>query len=110
MLYEPLTQLLNDMAADYMFLAGAEVDIPAAGKFMNTLDQVSQQASENNIASVKEVAGWLTILLEKIVLDSLPDKEKGFLALGEGIFLLQAIRRRVCPFRQVRRQYCRIWE
>jgi len=91
MQYEPLIQLLNDLAADYMFLAGAEVDIPAAGKFMNTLDKVSEQASEGNIASVKEVASWLNILLEKIVLDSLPDKEKGFLALGEGISLLQAI-------------------
>jgi two-component system chemotaxis sensor kinase CheA len=91
MTYNPLIQLLNDLAADYMFLAGEEVDIPAAGKFMNNLDKVAEQASELKAVPVREVVNWLNALLEKIILDSLPDKAGGFSALGEGIALLQGI-------------------
>ncbi|MHB8829318.1 MAG: chemotaxis protein CheA [Syntrophales bacterium] len=91
MSYESLINLLNDMASDYMFLAGSEVDVPAAGKFMNNLDKVVEKAAEGKISSVREVTSWLNALLEKIVLDALPDKGGGFSALGEGIALLQGI-------------------
>ncbi|MHB8092326.1 MAG: chemotaxis protein CheA [Syntrophales bacterium] len=91
MSYKSLINLLNDMASDYMFLTGPEVDVPAAGKFMNNLDKIAEKASEGKIDSVREVASWLNTLLEKIVLDALSDKEGGFSALGEGIALLQGI-------------------
>ncbi len=89
--YESLINLLNEMASDYMFLAGSEVDVPAAGKFMNSLDQIAEKASAEKTESVREVTTWLNALLEKIVLDALPDKGGGFSALGEGIALLQGI-------------------
>ncbi len=89
--YKPLIDLLNEMASDYMFLSGAEVDVPAAGKFMNNLDKIADKAAELKMDYVREVTRWLNVLLEKIVLDSLTDGAGGFLALGEGIALLQGV-------------------
>ncbi len=89
--YKPLIDLLNEMASDYMFLSGAEVDVPAAGKFMNNLDKIADKAAELKVDYVREVTRWLNVLLEKIVLDSLTDGAGGFLALGEGIALLQGV-------------------
>ncbi len=89
--YKPLIDLLNEMASDYMFLSGAEVDVPAAGKFMNNLDKIADKAAELKMDYVREVTSWLNVLLEKIVLDSLTDGTGGFLALGEGIALLQGV-------------------
>jgi two-component system, chemotaxis family, sensor kinase CheA len=91
MSYEPLIHLLDEMASDYMFLEQKEVDIIAAGKFMNSLEKAANQASELNIGFIIDVANWLNTLLEHIVLDQIQDKNGGFLALGEGIKLLQSI-------------------
>jgi two-component system chemotaxis sensor kinase CheA len=88
---ESLTNLLNEMASDFMFLAGSEVDVPAAGKFMNHLDKISSAAAEARVGEIRGVAAGLNALLEKIVFDSLQDKGAGVRALEEGISLLQAI-------------------
>ena len=91
MSYETLINLLNEMAADFMFLNGAEIDVPAAGKFMNHLDRIAGKAAEANVGYVREVTTGLNILLEKIIFDTLQDKGAGLSALGEGIALLQSI-------------------
>lgn len=91
MSYETLINLLNEMASDFMFLEGSEVDIPAAGKFMNHLDKIAGEAEEANIRYVREVTTGLNILMEKIIFDTLQDKGAGLPTLGEGISLLQAI-------------------
>jgi two-component system chemotaxis sensor kinase CheA len=91
MSYEILTNLLNEMAADFMFLDGEEIDIPAVGKFMNHLDKIAGKAEEANVGYVREVTKRLNILLEKIIFDDLKDKGAGLSALGEGISLLQSI-------------------
>ena len=88
---EILINLLNEMAADFMFLDGAEIDVPAAGKFMNHLDKIAAKADEDNVAYVKEVTIGANRLLEKIIFDDLQDKEAGPPALGEAISLLQSI-------------------
>jgi two-component system, chemotaxis family, sensor kinase CheA len=89
--YETLNNLLNGMASDFMFLNGAEIDVPAAGKFMNHLDKIAGKAEEANVGYVREVTAGLNILLEKIIFDVLQDKGAGLSALGEGISLLQSI-------------------
>jgi len=91
MSYETLINLLNEMASDFMFLDGAEIDVPAAGKFMNHLDKIAGKAAEANVGHVREVTTGLNILLEKIIFDALQDKGAGLSALGEGISLLQSI-------------------
>jgi two-component system chemotaxis sensor kinase CheA len=91
MSYETLTNLLNEMASDFMFLGGSEVDVPAAGKFMNHLDKIASAAAEANVREIKGVAAGLNALLEKIVFDSLDDKGAGLSTLEKGISLLQSI-------------------
>jgi two-component system, chemotaxis family, sensor kinase CheA len=91
MSYETLINLLNEMASDFMFLDGAQIDVPAAGKFMNHLDKIAGKAAEANVGYVREVTTGLNILLEKIIFDTLQDKGAGMSALGEGISLLQSI-------------------
>jgi two-component system, chemotaxis family, sensor kinase CheA len=91
MSYENLVNLLNEMAADFMFLDGAEIDVPTAGKFMNHMDKIAGKAAEANVGYVREVTTGLNVLLEKIIFDALQDKGAGLSALGEGISLLQSI-------------------
>ena len=93
MSYEILINLLNDMAADFMFLDGTEIDVPAAGKFMNHLDKIAGKVEEANVGYVREVIAGLNSLLTKIIFDDLQDQDKGagLSALGEGISLLQSI-------------------
>jgi two-component system chemotaxis sensor kinase CheA len=91
MTYQTLTDLLNEMASDFMFLAGAEVDVPAAGKFMNRLDKIVAEAAQAGVAEISEVAAGLNALLEKIIFDNLADKGAGLASLEEGILLLQSI-------------------
>jgi two-component system, chemotaxis family, sensor kinase CheA len=91
MSYETLINLLNEMASDFMFLDGAEIDVPAAGKFMNHLEKIAGKAAEANVDCVGEVTTGLNMVLEKIIFDTLQDKGAGLSALGEGISLLQSI-------------------
>ncbi len=93
MSYEILINLLNDMAADFVFLDGTEIDVPAAGKFMNHLDKIAGKVEEANVGYVREVTAGLNSLLTKIIFDDLQDQDKGagLSALGEGISLLQSI-------------------
>ena len=40
MSYHSLTGLIDGMASDFLFIDGRDIDIAAAGKFLNHLDQI----------------------------------------------------------------------
>ena len=91
MAYEALLSLLNGMASDFLFLDGPEIDIPAAGKFLNELDGIAVEAGTSRMGPVKEVASALSGIMEKIALDSVEDKTSAMAVVGEGVSLMQAI-------------------
>lgn len=89
--YDSLTDLINSLASDFLMIDGREIDVPAAGKFLNVLDGVMKEAGSLNVSPLKHVAGCLSTLLEKIVLNGVNDQEAGFSALEQGITLMQEI-------------------
>jgi len=89
--HDSLTVLINNLASDFLFIDGKEIDVPTAGKFLNTLDGLVKEAGGRKMVQLKQVAGCLSSLLEKIVLNSVEDKEAGFNALEKGITLMQEI-------------------
>ncbi len=88
---DSLMNLIDGMASEFLFLETKEIDIPTAGKLLNSLDKIIKEADALNIDQLKRVASGLNSLLEKIVLDSIEDKEAGFKILEKGIPLMQEI-------------------
>ncbi len=88
---DSLAGKINEMASDFLFLEGPEVDIPSAGKFLNHLEGILREASAEDGAPIRKVAGAMNVLLEKMVVDALDDGKAGFAALELGLHLLQGM-------------------
>jgi two-component system chemotaxis sensor kinase CheA len=84
-----LIALADEMASDFLFLSGREVDIPAAGMFLNQLEGVIKTAEEYRLEPIKTVSAGMSFLLEKMILDALKDKEAGFAVIEKGITIIQ---------------------
>ena len=88
---DSLMNLIDGMASEFLFLETREIDVPTAGKLLNNLDNLIKEADALKIGQLKRVACGLSSLLEKIVLESIEDKEAGFNILEKGIPLMQEI-------------------
>jgi two-component system, chemotaxis family, sensor kinase CheA len=86
-----LIALADEMASDFLFLNGREVDIPAAGMFLNQLEGVMKAAEEHQLGPIKTVSSGMSFLLEKMILDAVKDKEAGFAVIETGITLIQQL-------------------
>jgi two-component system, chemotaxis family, sensor kinase CheA len=86
-----LVKSIDDLASDLVFLDAREIDIPSSGKFMNRLEDIIKAAEPLRITPLTEVAAGMNHLLERIVFDTLKDKEQGFSAFEKGIALMQEI-------------------
>ncbi|HAJ27185.1 MAG TPA: chemotaxis protein CheA [Syntrophus sp. (in: bacteria)] len=86
-----LIALADEMASDFLFLSGREVDIPAAGMFLNQLEGVTKAAEEYQLGPIKTLSAGMSFLLEKMILDAVKDKEAGFAVIEKGITLIQQL-------------------
>ena len=91
MKYDSLIKSIDGIASDFLFLDGREIDVPAAGEFLNRLDGLIKEAEALETDRLKRVASGLSNLLEKIVLERIEDEEAGFAAFEKGITLMQEI-------------------
>ena len=89
--YDSLMSLIDGMASDFLFIDGREIDVPTAGNFLNTLDELIKETDNRKVFQLKTVADGLSSLLEKTVLDDIDDKEAGFNILEKGISLMQEV-------------------
>ena len=87
--YSELIKSIDDLASDLVFLEKREIDIPSSGKFMNRLEEIIKTAEPLQIAQLTHVATGLNHILEKMVFDTLKDKEQGFSLFEKGIALMQ---------------------
>ncbi|MEA3486120.1 MAG: chemotaxis protein CheA [Thermodesulfobacteriota bacterium] len=89
--YDSLISLIDSMASDFLFIDSREINVPAAGKLLNGLDKLIKEADGLKVFQLESVAGGLSVLLEKTVLDDIHDKEAGFNVLEKGITIMQEI-------------------
>ncbi len=89
--YDSLMNLIDGMASDFLFFDSREIDVPAAGNFLNKLEELIKEADALETDRLKRVASGLSSLLEKIVLERIEDEEAGFGAFEKGIILMQEI-------------------
>lgn len=89
--YSAVSKPINDLASDLVFLDQREIDIPSSGKFMNRLEEIIKAAEPLSMVTITHVATGLNHLLEKMVFDTLKDKEGGFSVFEKGIALMQEI-------------------
>ncbi|RLB90618.1 MAG: hypothetical protein DRH26_09385, partial [Deltaproteobacteria bacterium] len=89
--YGTLMSLIDGMASEFLFIDGREIDMLTAGKFLNNLDELIKEADSQDVFQLRNVAGGLNLLLEKIVLDDIDDNKAGFNVLEKGITLMQGI-------------------
>ena len=87
--------VIDQMASDFLFIQDGDVDIPAAGKFLNQLETISNLASESEIQPLITVATGMNDLMEKTLIAAIKDKKAGFALLEKGISLMQEIIRQV---------------
>ena len=88
--YAELRRGIDEMASSFLFLEKKEIEIPLAGQFLNQLEDVTKRAGTLGAAEVKRLAGALSQLLEKVILEGV-DAEKGYCLFERGIVLLQAV-------------------
>ena len=86
-----IVSLLNDMTSDFLFLDAGDMDVPTAGKFMNTLDAIAKEAEQAKAAPVKAIALSLNNILEKMVLNKIEDKPRALQTFSRGISVMQEI-------------------
>ena len=89
--YENLIKLLNTLAQEYLFLDTKDIDIPTAGKLLNQLELIIDEAKKIKINSVKSCAASLSQILEKTILDAIDDKDNAASVFESGIHLMQEI-------------------
>lgn len=90
-----LIKSIDDLASDLVFLDCREIDIPSSGKFMNRLEVIIKAAEDLSMTALIHVATGLNHLLEKMVFDTLKNKEEGFSTFEKGIALMQKIAQQV---------------
>jgi two-component system, chemotaxis family, sensor kinase CheA len=89
--YENLIKLLNTLAQEYLFMDSKDMDIPMAGKFLNHLELIMDEAKKLKINTVKNCAASLSQILEKTILDAIEDKTAAANVFESGIHLMQDI-------------------
>ena len=89
--YENLIKLLNTLAQEYLFMDSKDVDIPMAGKLLNHLELIIDEAKKLKITPVKSCAASLTQIMEKTILGGIDDKETAASIFESGIHLMQEI-------------------
>ncbi|MGZ3595985.1 MAG: Hpt domain-containing protein, partial [Syntrophales bacterium] len=91
--HDQLMNLIDGIASDFLFLEDRDVDIPAAGKFLNQLDAIIRGAEALKIEHLSRVARGLSRLLEKKILDEIKDTEAAFAIFEKGITIMQEMDR-----------------
>ncbi|HOG16727.1 MAG TPA: chemotaxis protein CheA [Syntrophales bacterium] len=86
-----ILQLLNALASAFLFMDAKEFDIPAAGKFLNSLDEIVQEAKTLGMTQIVAVSEGMGKTLEMLILDTLEDKAAGLASLGAEISRMQEI-------------------
>ncbi len=82
--------LIDDLAAGFLMLDGDAIDIPAAGKLLNAMEELIAEADKREMKPLAGVAGELKSLLEDIVLERIGPAE-GTERFTRGISEMQAI-------------------
>ncbi len=68
-----------------------EVDIPMAGKLLNQLELIIDEAKKLKITPIKSCAASLTQIMEKTILGGIDDKDSAASVFESGIHLMQEI-------------------
>ena len=89
--YDNLIKLLNSLAQEYLFLDTKDIDIPTAGKLLNHLELIMDEAKKLKINAIKNCAASLSQILEKTILDAIEDKDNAAVVFASGIHLMQEI-------------------
>jgi len=82
--------LINDIVSDFLLLDEGVIDVPTAGKFLNQLESIGKEAELQQVGLLKQVVGGVTVLLEKIILNSI-DHEGGYSSFTKGINTIREI-------------------
>ncbi len=82
---------LNTLAQEYLFLDSKDIDIPTAGKLLNHLEIIMDEAKKLKINAIRSCAASLSQILEKTILDQIDDKAEAAAVFEQGIHLMQEI-------------------
>jgi len=90
MKYEKITSIINDIASNFLCLDDLHVDVPTTGIFLNQLESLIAEGDAHGVGPLSRIAHGLSILLEKMVLNSV-SQEEGCRSFEKGITVMQEI-------------------
>jgi two-component system chemotaxis sensor kinase CheA len=91
MKFNGLINLVDGLAQEFLFRDSKDLDIPTAGKLLNHLEKIIEEAQKKKISSITNCAKSLSDILEKIILNTVKDKGKAAKLFESGIHLMQEI-------------------
>ena len=86
-----LIRLIDGLAQEFLFQDSKEIDIPAAGKLLNHLEKIVEEAQEKEISTITKCAESLIKVLENIIFNTVKDKAEAADIFESGIHLMQEI-------------------
>ena len=86
--YERVANLINKLTSDFLILDEQSIDVPAAGKLLNSLEEIIAEAKDPAMDDLVRVAKGINALLEKMVLESV-DHGAGYAVCEKGIAAMQ---------------------
>ena len=89
--YAEFIKSIDDLASELVFLEKREIDILLSGKPMNRLEKIIKTTETLQLNQLTMMARSLNHILDKIVLDTLKDKEQGFNLFEKGIAIMQEV-------------------
>jgi two-component system, chemotaxis family, sensor kinase CheA len=91
MQYDEMIKLLDTLAQEYLFRDSKELDIPTAGKLLNYLELITEEARKQKNTPLENCSVSMSQLLEKIILNAVADTENAASVFENGIHLMQEI-------------------
>ncbi len=91
MKYNSLTSFLDGLAQEFLLQDTKDIEISVAGKLLNHLEKIVEEAKEKKISPIKKCAESLINVLERIILNTVRDKMEAADFFESGIHLMQEI-------------------
>lgn len=86
--YDRVANLINTLTSDFLILDEQSIDVPAAGKLLNSLEEIIAESKDSAMDDLVRLAKGMNVLLEKMVLESV-DHGAGYGVFEKGIAAMQ---------------------
>lgn len=86
-----MLKLVDGLAQEFLFQDSKEIDIPAAGRLLNHLEKILEEAKKKKVSAIIKCAERLVNVLENIIFNTVRNRADAAEFFESGIHLMQEI-------------------